>query len=82
MLLAAHVKDSEGVGNQRTVWDVSLAAFAKLTDNPMALKQDKTKTPLTLVGMGSTHLTIAVALPMYGNQNFIQGINEVFNKFN
>ena len=48
----------------------------------MALKQVKTKTPLTLVGMGSTHLTIAMALPMYGNQNFIQGIKEVFNKFN
>ena len=48
----------------------------------MALKQVKTKTPLTLVGMGSAHLTIAVAVPMYGNQNFIQGINEVFNKFN
>ena len=48
----------------------------------MALKQVKTKTPLTLVGMGSAHLTIAMALPMYGNQNFIQGIKEVFNKFN
>ena len=34
----------------------------------------------TLVGVGSTALAAAVALPRYEDLNFLQVINEVFNK--